>query len=57
MLTVEYDSGLDAMFSKGQLNAVLAVFGAGSSTKHLKTSLKGSPAMQQQPATNIWIVA
>ena len=29
MLTMEYDSGLDSVFSKVQLNAVMGVFGAG----------------------------
>ena len=57
MLKVEYDSGLDALFSKVQLNAVIGVFGASWSTEHLKASVNGSPAMQQQPTTNIWKVA
>ena len=37
-----HGGGLDVMFSKVQLNAVMGMFGA---------------SMQQRPATNIWKVA
>ena len=56
MITVEYDSGLDMVFSKMQMKAFIRVFGAGWSTELLKASVNRSPAMQQQPATNIWKV-
>ena len=47
MLTVEYDSGLDVVFSKVQLKAVMGVFGTRWSTKHLKAFVKDSSAFQQ----------
>ena len=50
-------SGLDTLFSKVQLKAVMGMFDAGWSNKHFKAFVNGSPAMQQQPATNIWKVA
>ena len=40
MLTVEYDSGSDAVFSKVQLNAVIGAFCVGRLTEHLKASYK-----------------
>ena len=53
MLAVEYDSGLDAVFSKVQLNAVMDVFGAGWLTEHLEGSVNRLSAMQKLPANSV----